>query len=122
MLLRGDHGRTTLLLIGSGQDDAVPLLWRADIWTSSRSLPYSANSTFETTTRNALNILDGAGFEHIPVAAGASGPWSGSPRQEKAFMVSPASMAPPYPGHLGKRSARMRPTSLSRHLMNMMTW
>ena len=60
-----------------GHDDAVAIVVAGRYLDVIGVTTVFGNSTIENTTRNALNILDGAGFEHIPVAAGASGPLVG---------------------------------------------
>ena len=60
-----------------GHDDAVAIVVAGRHLDVIGVTTVFGNSTIENTTRNALNILDGAGFEHIPVAAGASGPLVG---------------------------------------------
>ena len=60
-----------------GHDDAVAIVVAAHHLDVIGLTTVFGNSTLENTTRNALDILDGAGFEHIPVAAGAAGPLIG---------------------------------------------
>ncbi|MEE2914074.1 MAG: nucleoside hydrolase [Pseudomonadota bacterium] len=60
-----------------GHDDAVAIVVAGRHLDVIGVTTVFGNSTIENTTRNALNILDGAGFEHIPVAPGASGPLFG---------------------------------------------
>ncbi|MEM7365217.1 MAG: nucleoside hydrolase [Pseudomonadota bacterium] len=60
-----------------GHDDAVAIVVAGRHLDVIGVTTVFGNSTIENTTRNALNILDGAGLEHIPVAAGASGPLVG---------------------------------------------
>lgn len=60
-----------------GHDDALALLMAAHHLDLVGVTTVFGNSTVENTTANALAILDAAGLEHIPVAAGASQPLEG---------------------------------------------
>ena len=68
-----------------GHDDAVAIVVAAHHLNVIGLTTVFGNSSIENTTRNALDILDGAGFEHIPVAAGASGPLIGQTKTGEAI-------------------------------------
>lgn len=102
-----------------GHDDAVAMMVAAKYLDLVGITTVFGNSSVENTTRNALAILNAAGLSHIPVAAGAAGPLTGTTHSGESVHgktgLDGANFAPSGTGPLPQPAAEFIAEQAERH-------